>query len=75
MAAERNLLANLSGGNQGKAMAGILGSDYNLNSKLGEADMTAWLANRQHEKDVEDFNRTTNEFNSNGFLDADKTNA
>ena len=74
MAAERRALTNLSGGNRGTAVAGILASDYNLINKLGDVDRRAAESNRDHEAKVAEFNRGTNEFNSEGFLKADMSN-
>lgn len=74
MAAERRALANLSGGNRGTAAAGILASDYNLINQLGDVDRRAAESNRDHEAKVAEFNRGTNEFNSEGFLKADMSN-
>ena len=74
MAAERRALANLSGGNRGAAIAGILASDYNLINQLGDVDRKAAEANRAHEAQVAEFKRGTNEFNSEGFLKADMSN-
>ena len=74
MAAERRALANLSGGNRGAAIAGILASDYNLINQLGDIDRKAAEANRAHEAQVAEFNRGTNQFNSEGFLKADMSN-
>ena len=74
MAAERRALANLSGGNRGTAAAGILASDYNLINQLGDIDRKAAESNREHEAKVAEFNRNTNEFNSEGFLKTDMAN-
>lgn len=74
MAAERRALANLSGGNRGTAIAGILASDYNLINQLGDVDRKAAESNRDHEAKVAEFNRGTNQFNSEGFLKADMSN-
>lgn len=74
MAAERRELANLSGGNRGTAAAGILASDYNLINQLGDIDRKAAEANRAQEAKVAEFNRGTNQFNSEGFLKADMSN-
>lgn len=74
MAAERSALANLSGGNRGTAAANMLASDYNLINQLGNIDRKAAESNRDHEAKVADFNRATNQFNSEGFLKADMAN-
>lgn len=74
MAAERRALTNLSGGNRGTAVAGILASDYNLINQLGDVDRKAAESNREHEAKVAEFNRGTNQFNSEGFLKADMSN-
>ena len=55
-------------------MAGILASDYNLINQLGNVDRQAAESNRSHEKDVEEFNRATNQYNSEAFLKAAMAN-
>lgn len=74
MAAQRRALANLSGGNRGTAAAGILASDYNMINQLGDIDRKAAESNREQEAKVAEFNRGTNQFNSEGFLKADMAN-
>lgn len=72
-ATARNIL-NTSGGNRGTAMAGLLANAYNSQLALGDAYRDAFLANREQEQKVEDFNRETNKTNSLGFLEAAKAN-
>lgn len=74
MAAERRLLANLSGGNRGTAAANIIASDNNLITKLGDGDRKSAEYNRNDEIKRAEFNRGTSQFNSEGFLKADMAN-
>lgn len=72
-AARRSLL-NTSGGNRGTAMAGILAADNNALNQIGTLARQAEEYNLAQRQQVEDFNRTTNITNSNGFLQADMAN-
>lgn len=74
MAAERRTLANLSGGNRGTAIANIIASDNNLITQLGDVDRKSAEYNRNDEIKRAEFNRGTNQFNSEGFLKADMSN-
>lgn len=73
-AATRRAIMNTSGGNRATAMAGILAADNNALNQLGILRRGAAEDNRRQEQIVEDFNRATNEFNSEGFLKADMSN-
>lgn len=72
--ATRRTLTNLSGGNRGSAMAGILASDYNAQGKLGDLFRQAEEYNLAQRQQVENFNRATNQANSQGKLQADMAN-
>ena len=65
---------NVSGGNRGAAIAGLLSADYNAQQSIGDTLMKQELANRQHEGEVAEFNRGTNQFNASGIFEADKAN-
>lgn len=72
--ATRRTLTNLSGGNRGNAMAGILAADYNAQGKLGDLFRQAEEYNLAQRQQVENFNRATNQSNSQGKLQADMAN-
>ena len=55
-------------------MAGILAADNNALNQLGVLRRGAAEDNLRQRQLVEDFNRATNEFNSEGFLKADTAN-
>ena len=73
-AATRRAALDLSGGNRGTAMANLLAADLNAQTALGDAYVESWLANREQEQKVEDFNRSTNMANSQMGLTADQAN-
>lgn len=73
-AASRRAIANQSAGNTGAAIAGLLASDYNNISRLGEAKIAADKENFARRAQVEEFNRATNQYNSQGALQADTAN-
>lgn len=73
-AATRKAALDLSGGNRGTAMANLLAADLNAQTALGDAYVKSWLANREQEQKVEDFNRGTNMANSQMGLTADQAN-
>lgn len=72
--ASRRAIANQSAGNTGAAIAGILASDYNTIGRLGEAKIAADKENFARRAQVEEFNRATNQYNSQGALQADTAN-
>lgn len=72
--ATRRALANQSGGNSGRAMAGILAADYNAQDRLGDLFRKSEEYNLKQRQKVEDFNRATNQANSQGELQADMAN-
>lgn len=73
-AAARRALLNTSGGNRAQAMAGILAADQNALNQLGILRRGAAEDNRKQEQAVEEFNRATNQFNSEGLFSADVAN-
>ena len=72
--ATRRALANQSGGNSGRAIAGILAADYNAQDKLGDLFRKSEEYNLEQRQKVEDFNRATNQLNAQGMLQADMAN-
>lgn len=72
--ATRRALANQSGGNSGRAMAGILAADYNAQGRLGDLFRKSEEYNLEQRQKVEDFNRAINQANSQGMLQADMAN-
>lgn len=72
--ATRRALANQSGGNSGRTIAGILAADYNAQDKLGDLFRKSEEYNLEQRQKVEDFNRATNQANSQGMLQADMAN-
>lgn len=72
--ATRRALTNLSGGNRGSTMAGILAADYTAQGKLGDLFRQAEEYNLAQRQQVENFNRATNQANSQGKLQADMAN-
>ena len=72
--ATRRALANQSGGNSGRAIAGILAADYNAQDKLGDLFRKSEEYNLEQRQKVEDFNRATNQLNAQDMLQADMAN-
>lgn len=72
--ATRRALSNQSGGNSGRAIAGLLAADYNAQDKLGDLFRKSEEYNLEQRQKVEDFNRATNQANSQGMLQADMAN-
>lgn len=73
-AATRRALLNSAGANRAQAMSGILAADNNALNQLGILRRGAAEDNRKQEQLVEEFNRATNMFNSEGFFKADSAN-
>ena len=67
LATDRSIL-NASGANQGAATASLLASQYNTQNAIGNSLMQQELANRQNEQQVAQFNRGTNQYNSQGLF-------
>lgn len=68
--ATRRAIVNQSGGNRATALAGLLAADYNAQSALGNLARQAEEYNFNQRKEVEAFNRGTNQFNSEMGLKA-----
>ena len=67
LAAERGIL-NASGANQGAATAGLLANQFNTQNAIGNSLIQQELANRQNEQQVAQFNRGTDQYNSQGLF-------
>ena len=72
--ATRRALLNTSGGNRATAMAGLLSADYNALGKMGDLARQAEEYNLAQRQKVEEFNKATNMFNSEGILKANQAN-
>ena len=72
--ATRRAIVNQSGGNRATALAGLLAADYNAQSALGNLARQAEEYNLNQRKEVEAFNRGTNQFNSEMGLKASIAN-
>lgn len=72
--ATRRAISNTSGGNRATAMAGILAADNNYLNQIGGLARQAEEYNLAQRQKVEDFNRSTNLTNSQGFLQTDTAN-
>lgn len=68
--ATRRALINQSAGNRATAAANILAADYNAQERLGQMAYQAEAQNRAHRQQVENFNRGTNQMNSQMALQA-----
>lgn len=73
--ATKNALINQSAGNRATAIASLLAADYNAQSKLGDLARQAEEYNMGLRERVANFNRGTNQFNSESAFRADATNA
>lgn len=73
-AATRAALRN-SGINPGQVMAGLLAADYNAQNAVGDTLMKMDMYNEQQRQAVEQFNRGTNQYNSQAAMTADAQNA
>ena len=72
--ATRRAIVNQSGGNRATALAGLLAADYNAQNVLGDLARQAEEYNFNQRKEVETFNRGTNQFNSEMGLKASMAN-
>lgn len=72
-ATRRAILQN-AGLNRGAGMAAILAADNNAQNQLGNLARQAEEYNLAQRQRVEEFNRGTNQINSQGFLQADTAN-
>ena len=73
-AAGRRAITNTSGGNRASAVAGLLAADMNNLTQFGNLTRQAEEYNQAQRQKVEEFNRATNMYNSEGFMKADTTN-
>lgn len=74
-AATRRGILNLSNGNRGTAMAGLLSAGYNGNLGLGQLFRQGEEYNLAQRQKVAEFNRGTNMFNSEADLKTQMANA
>lgn len=72
--ATRRAIQNTAGGNRAAANAGILAADYNYGNNLGNLARQAEEYNLAQRQQVEQFNRGTNQFNSEVSMRADVAN-
>lgn len=72
-ATRRNIM-NTSGGNRASAMTGILASDNNTMNQMGDLYRKAAEYNLEQRQKVAEFNRETNQFNSEGAFRANQAN-
>lgn len=72
--ATRRAIVNQSGGNRATALAGLLAADYNAQNVLGDLARQAEEYNFNQRKEIETFNRGTNQFNSEMGLKASIAN-
>ena len=68
-ATRRNIM-NTSGGNRANAVGSLLAADYNSQIAMGEAIRQAEATNFARRAQVEEFNRGTNQYNSEAALKA-----
>ena len=74
-AATRRGILNLSNGNRGAAMAGLLNADYNAQEQLGKLYREGEKYNLDQRQKVAEFNRGTNQYNATADLEAQTANA
>lgn len=72
--ATREAIRN-AGLNPGQVMAGLLATDYNTQNAVGDTLMKMDMYNEQQRQAVEQFNRGTNQYNSQAAMNADAQNA
>lgn len=72
--ASRRAILNTSGGNRAAALAGILASDYNTGNQIGNLARQAEEYNLAQRQMVENFNRGTNQYNSQMDFQAQNAN-
>ena len=56
-------------------MANLIAADYNAQNATGDALMKMDMYNEQQRQAIEQFNRGTNQYNSQAFMNADAHNA
>lgn len=72
--ATRGAITN-SGGNAGSVMAGLLAADYNAQNAVGNTLMQMEQYNDAQRQRVAEFNRGTDQYNSQALMNADLQNA
>lgn len=72
--ATRRAISN-AGTNPGTTIAGMLAADYNAQNAIGDSLIKMQQYNDNQRQMVENFNRGTDQYNSQGFLEADTFNA
>lgn len=72
--ATRRAIMQNAGLNRGAGMAALLASDYNAQGQLGQLARQAEEYNLTQRQKVEEFNRATDMFNTEGALKADMAN-
>lgn len=72
--ATRGAITN-SGGNAGSVMAGLLAADYNAQNAVGNTLMQMEQYNDAQRQRVSEFNRGTDQYNSQALMNADLQNA
>lgn len=72
--ANRRAMLDLSGGNRGTAMAGLIASDNSYLNSIGQLARQAEEYNADQRQKTALFNRETNKINSEGMLRADEAN-
>lgn len=72
--ATRRMVRN-AGTNPGTTMAGLLAADYNAQNAVGNNLIQMQQYNDALRQSIEDFNRGTDQYNSQGFLQSDMFNA
>lgn len=73
--ATRRAIMNTAGGNRATLMSGLLGADYNAQTALGNMLRQADEENFKRYATVSEFNRGTNQYNSEADLKAQMANA
>lgn len=73
--ATRNNIRNVAGTNPGAVMIGMLAADYNAQNSLGDLYRKAEEYNQAERAKVAEFNRATDQYNSQSGLTASKENA
>lgn len=72
--ATRRAIQNNSGGIKGAALTGLIASDYNTQSQLGDLSIKADEYNRANKERVATFNRATDQYNTDNKLRVESFN-
>ena len=73
--AANNAITNLANGNRSMALASMLANDYNYNNQRGAAYRQGLEYNEAQRQRAAEFNRGTNQFNSQQYMQAAAQNA